>query len=119
MTGLNAAFSRYFQAVRRWETTRSEKTRSPAIISAWAFKQAISDRKQQSRDRQARRRGRRENDPHRHPGDADRHYIAGISSALVTGTDVVVNGSGRLGVVMSSARFKRDIRDMARPAALR
>lgn len=39
-------------------------------------------------------------------------YIAGISGAAVTGGDVVVNSSGRLGVMMSSARFKRDIRDM-------
>jgi trimeric autotransporter adhesin len=40
-------------------------------------------------------------------------FIAGISGTNVTGgTDVVVNGSGKLGVVLSSARFKRDIRDM-------
>lgn len=32
-------------------------------------------------------------------------YIAGISGASVTGRDVVVNSSGQLGVVMSSARF--------------
>jgi hypothetical protein len=44
-------------------------------------------------------------------------YIAGISSASVTGSDVVINSSGRLGVVMSSARFKRDIRDMAGASA--
>ncbi len=31
----------------------------------------------------------------------------------MTGSDVVVSGSGRLGVVVSSARYKRDIRDMA------
>jgi trimeric autotransporter adhesin len=39
-------------------------------------------------------------------------YIAGISGAAVVGSDVVVSGSGQLGVVMSSARFKRDIRSM-------
>jgi hypothetical protein len=39
-------------------------------------------------------------------------YIAGISGSVVTGPDVVVNSSGRLGVVASSARFKRDIRDL-------
>ena len=39
-------------------------------------------------------------------------YIAGISGTGVMGTDVVVNGSGQLGVVMSSARYKRDIHDM-------
>jgi hypothetical protein len=39
-------------------------------------------------------------------------YIAGISGAPVTGSDVIVNGSGRLGVMLSSARFKRDISDM-------
>jgi len=30
----------------------------------------------------------------------------------VTGSDVVVNGSGQLGVVVSSARYKSDISDM-------
>ncbi len=39
-------------------------------------------------------------------------YIAGISGSSVTGADVVVNGSGRLGVMMSSARYKHDIHDM-------
>jgi hypothetical protein len=46
------------------------------------------------------------------PGTQTATYIAGISGAAVTGGDVVVNSSGRLGVVASSARFKRDIRDM-------
>jgi hypothetical protein len=31
----------------------------------------------------------------------------------VTGADVVINSSGRLGVVVSSARFKRDIQEMS------
>jgi hypothetical protein len=39
-------------------------------------------------------------------------YIAGISVATVTGTAVVVNGSGQLGVAPSSARFKDAIRPM-------
>jgi hypothetical protein len=39
-------------------------------------------------------------------------YIAGISGAAVTGVDVTVNSSGRLGIAPSSARFKRDIHDM-------
>jgi Chaperone of endosialidase len=40
-------------------------------------------------------------------------FIAGISSTAVTGADVVVNSSGQLGVAVSSARYKRDIHDMA------
>ena len=44
-------------------------------------------------------------------------YIAGISGAPVTGSDVVVNSVGRLGVVLSSARYKRDIRDMGETSA--
>ncbi len=40
-------------------------------------------------------------------------FAAGISGTNVTGgTDVVVNSAGQLGIVASSARFKRDIRDM-------
>jgi len=40
-------------------------------------------------------------------------YIAGIAGAGITGgTDVVVSSTGRLGIVMSSARYKHDIRDM-------
>jgi hypothetical protein len=38
--------------------------------------------------------------------------IAGISGATVTGTAVVVNGSGQLGVAPSSARFKEAIKSM-------
>src|SRR5262249_18360277 len=36
-------------------------------------------------------------------------FIAGISGSPVTGADVVVNAAGKLGVVASSARYKRDI----------
>jgi hypothetical protein len=39
-------------------------------------------------------------------------FVAGISGAAVTGNAVVVNGAGKLGIVMSAARYKRDIRDM-------
>jgi len=39
-------------------------------------------------------------------------FIAGISGATVTGTAVVVNGSGQLGVAPSSARFKETIKSM-------
>ncbi len=39
-------------------------------------------------------------------------YLAGISGSAVMGPSVVVSSTGRLGIVMSSARFKRDIRDM-------
>ena len=39
-------------------------------------------------------------------------FVAGISGATVTGTAVVVNGSGRLGVAPSSARFKEAIKSM-------
>ncbi len=39
-------------------------------------------------------------------------FIAGISGATVTGTAVVINGSGQLGVAPSSARFKEAIKPM-------
>jgi len=45
-------------------------------------------------------------------GTQTQTYIAGISGAAVTGTDVVVNASGRLGIVMSSARYKHDVHSM-------
>jgi len=35
----------------------------------------------------------------------------------VTGSAVVVNSIGKLGIVMSSARFKRDVRDMGQASA--
>jgi hypothetical protein len=38
--------------------------------------------------------------------------IAGISTAMVSGAAVVVSAGGQLGVVLSSARYKRDIHDM-------
>ena len=39
-------------------------------------------------------------------------FIAGISGATVTGTAVVVNSSGQLGVAPSSVRFKDEIKPM-------
>lgn len=39
-------------------------------------------------------------------------YIAGVSDAAVSGAEVVVSSSGQLGVVASSARFKRNIESM-------
>src|SRR5215475_10966774 len=39
-------------------------------------------------------------------------FIAGISGVAVAGADVVVNAQGKLGVVASSARYKKDVKDM-------
>ncbi|HZY60391.1 MAG TPA: tail fiber domain-containing protein, partial [Candidatus Binataceae bacterium] len=39
-------------------------------------------------------------------------FIAGINTSGVMGTDVVINSTGQLGTVPSSARFKRDISAM-------
>jgi hypothetical protein len=44
-------------------------------------------------------------------------YIAGISTAQVTGNVVEVNSNGQLGIAMSSAHYKRDIRDMGGASA--
>ena len=42
-----------------------------------------------------------------------RTFIAGINNApVLQGSPVLVNANGRLGIQVSSARFKRDIRDM-------
>src|SRR5215469_16874066 len=45
-------------------------------------------------------------------GTQTQTYIAGISGAPVTGSTVVINAAGRLGVVLSSVRYKHDIHDM-------
>jgi len=45
-------------------------------------------------------------------GSQVRAFIAGISGAAVTGTAVVVDSSGQLGVAPSSARFKEAIKSM-------
>jgi hypothetical protein len=44
-------------------------------------------------------------------------YIAGIYGNTVSGTQVVVNSKGQLGVVMSSERFKTDIEPMGEASA--
>jgi trimeric autotransporter adhesin len=46
------------------------------------------------------------------PGLQTGTYIAGISNAAVTGSPVVVDFNGRLGVTTSSARFKEAIKPM-------
>jgi trimeric autotransporter adhesin len=43
----------------------------------------------------------------------DRTFIAGITGVAVTGTPVVVDGSGQLGVAPSSRRFKKEVKPMA------
>ncbi|MBK8597088.1 MAG: tail fiber domain-containing protein [Holophagales bacterium] len=45
-------------------------------------------------------------------------FIRGISTATVTGSAVVVNASGQLGVATSSARFKESIADLGDPSSL-
>ena len=45
-----------------------------------------------------------------------RAFIAGISGASVTGTSVVVNANGQLGVAPSSQRFKDEIKPMDQAA---
>jgi hypothetical protein len=39
-------------------------------------------------------------------------FIAGVTTAAVTGTTVVISANGQLGVPLSSARYKRDIETM-------
>jgi hypothetical protein len=45
-------------------------------------------------------------------GTQTKTFIAGISGTAVTGTAVVVDGDGQLGVAPSSERFKMDIKSM-------
>jgi polyhydroxyalkanoate synthesis regulator phasin len=45
-------------------------------------------------------------------GMQSRAFIAGVSGKNVKGSEVVISSNGQLGVVKSSARYKRDIRDM-------
>src|SRR2546421_5125208 len=45
-------------------------------------------------------------------GTQTRTFIAGISGVVVSGSGVVVNSSGQLGVAASSARFKDEIKPM-------
>jgi hypothetical protein len=53
-------------------------------------------------------------------GNQTTTFVAGISGTAVTGTAVVVDGNGQLGVAPSSKRFKMDIKsmDMASEAIL-
>src|SRR5262249_18389525 len=41
-----------------------------------------------------------------------RPFIAGIAGVPISGAPVTVNNAGQLGILMSSARYKRDIRNM-------
>src|SRR5262249_37220416 len=45
-------------------------------------------------------------------GTQTRTFVGGIFGSMVTGDAVVVSNTGKLGIVVSSARYKRDIRDM-------
>jgi hypothetical protein len=46
-----------------------------------------------------------------------RTFIAGIATSPVTGSLVVITDKGRLGIVVSSARYKQDIHDMGEQSA--
>jgi hypothetical protein len=50
-------------------------------------------------------------------GTQKKTFIAGISSTPVPGADVTVDGNRQLGVLPSSARYKRDIHDMGGASA--
>jgi hypothetical protein len=41
-----------------------------------------------------------------------RTFIAGIAGVRISGAQVTINNQGQLGIVASSARYKRDIQDM-------
>jgi hypothetical protein len=61
--------------------------------------------------------GRRQHDTHRHAGDADRDlHRRDLWRTATNGCTVAVDSSGLLGCPKSSARYKRDIRDMVTPA---
>src|SRR4029077_21056812 len=45
-------------------------------------------------------------------GNQRRAFIAGISGTAVTGSSVVINASGQLGIAVSSERFKAEIKPM-------
>lgn len=48
------------------------------------------------------------------PGEHLSTFIAGINTSTITGSAVLVNSSGQLGVLLSSQRYKEDIHDMGR-----
>src|SRR5262249_45684954 len=50
-------------------------------------------------------------------GTQNATFIAGISGTAVAGDAVVVGSTGQIGIVVSSARFKRDVRDMGTTSA--
>jgi hypothetical protein len=41
-----------------------------------------------------------------------RMFVAGVLGSVVTGSAVLISGTGQLGVAASSARYKEDVRDM-------
>jgi hypothetical protein len=45
-------------------------------------------------------------------GTQTKTFLAGIFNSMVTGDAVVVSNTGQLGIVVSSARYKRNIRAM-------
>src|SRR5262249_62062200 len=47
------------------------------------------------------------------PSAQTRTFIAGIAGVPISGATVTINNAGQLGIVASSARYKRDIQDMA------
>jgi hypothetical protein len=46
------------------------------------------------------------------PGEQMSTFIAGINNSTIVGSAVLVNSSGQLGVLLSSQRYKEDIRDI-------
>jgi hypothetical protein len=48
------------------------------------------------------------------PGEHLSTFIAGINTSTITGSAVLVNSSGQLGVLASSERYKEDVRDMGK-----
>jgi Chaperone of endosialidase len=48
------------------------------------------------------------------PGEQLSTFIAGINTSTITGSAVLVNSSGQLGVLVSSERYKEDIQDMGK-----
>src|SRR5262249_31403607 len=45
-------------------------------------------------------------------GSQTRSFIAGVVSTPVSGSQVLINSNGQLGILASSARYKRDIHSM-------
>jgi hypothetical protein len=51
------------------------------------------------------------------PAVQTRAFVAGIAGVPITGSQVLVNGNGQLGILASSARYKRDIEDLRERSA--